>query len=337
MVRELRSEGHSISVLPLVFGDDNLPNEVSDWWHLDVGSEGLSDTHIEQIHEFSLRSIILLPIARDDPFKFAQSETCTMLDAVSTSKRRVLIDPGGQFLNWASDTEDYAKTLKQPTRDGVLAQEARYAEKLPRWLQHADLVTAKLARHTAELVTEYASPEERRSIELGVIEAFAEVVLGTLVLRASLISPPAPHPLNALYKDRINVARERMRGDGYMASPYLDEGYYQPIFERYLNDGTFVLGEVRLFAMEIGGLEIRPIRSLVPGVMFSSMEENYTRYAVPFDPRGEILDGHFLKIILWQIAVYAYFNFPRGKIYNESVLNTTFGWSLGRYNSMGMA
>ncbi len=337
MAREFRSEGRWISVLPLNFGSDQLPDEVADWWYLDVGSGELTGELIEQIHDFALRSIIQLPLAKDDPFTFDEAAKSAMLEAVATSRRRVLIDPDGQFLTWARDTEDFAKTLKPEVREGVIAQEARYAAKLPQHLLHADLVMARLARETVELVSQYASPQYRRPIELGVIDAFSEIVLGSLVLRASLISPPEPHILSGEYSSRIETARSHMHGDRHMGSPYLDEGYYRPIFERQLDDGTFGLGDINLYKMEMGGPNIRPIRALEPGVMFGSMEGAYTQYAMPFDPKGEILDGHFLKIILWQIAVYAYFNFPRDSGEDENIIDTVFGWSLKDYTSMGMA
>jgi hypothetical protein len=127
MANDLRNAGHAITVLPVLFEGARPSDAISDWWHLAVGSEGLSEAYIDQIHAYALRSIILLPFDADDPFRFAAAEASAMLDAVTTSRRRVLIDPGGQIQRWASDTLTFARSLDTPAREQFIAQETGYA------------------------------------------------------------------------------------------------------------------------------------------------------------------------------------------------------------------
>lgn len=335
MAIDIRATGQDLAILPVLTSGVGKPAAIQDFWYLRAQAERLTSEEMEEVHRFALRSVFALPLDPENPFKLGETALSALLDVIGDSDRRVILDPEQQIMGWAQDTLDYATSLGDVGK-GILAQETRYAEALPLRLAKAEAVLGVLAKHTVRLVAEYASPVKRRALELQIIEAFCKVVLGEFALHAASVAPAAPHPLRTTLAVPIEAAQARWTHGGTQRSTYLEEPYYKSIFAHHLTDGTFTLGEAEMVLMEMIGGKSK-VRLIVPDIMFGSMADVYTRSSINFDPRGEILDGHFLKIIFWQIAVYAFYNFPEAAYKDRDVLDQVFDWKLSDYSQMGLA
>lgn len=336
MAFEIRAEGQDLAILPILTAGVEKPASIKDLWYLRTEGAGLSDAEKEEAHRFALRSVFALPLDPDRPFWLSEPELSAFLDVVATSDRRVILDPEQKLMGWAQDTLDYAKSLG-PKMAGFHAQEQRYFAKLPVQMAQAEAVLGVFARHTVRAVADYAAPSARRALEIEIIQAFCEVVLGQMALHAYNMAPKAPHELRTRLKDCLAGLDRRFANPHVVNRPYLDEGFLKPIFEERLLQGIGLSGDPTYYLMEIGDEVRRPVKLIVPDIIFGSMSQTYTSYGIGFDPRGELFAGVFLKIILWQIAVYAYVNCPEEALERSEVLEERFAWRLSDYTRMGLA
>lgn len=334
MAKARIAEGHSLLILPVVLEDVALSDDLADWWHFALDTPEISDVQLDQLHAVSQRALHLLPLAEDDPFCFDQAALDAAFDSTQ-AMRSVRIDPDNHILGWAEDTLEYARAKGF---DGFLRQEERYSERLPTLIAHVDAVTGALIRalanHTA---THFNQDADRRRCHHRVFGAFSKVVLGDLVLRAASVAPPSPHPLRTTHATPIEKRGAYFKDQSTIKKPYMDEGYYRGIISGDLLDACHLHGEFDLVRMEIGMEGARPVRLLVPDIMFGSMKETYTQFPIRFDPNGEVLDGHFMHLILWQIAVHAYFNYPSPTSDGAEDISEAISWRLEDYDAMGLS
>ena len=328
------AEGHSLLILPVVLEGIALSDDLADWWHFALDTPDVSDTQLDQLHAVSQRALHLLPLAEDDPFCFDQAALDAAFDTTQ-AVRPVRIDPDNRILGWAEDTLEYARAKGF---DGFLRQEERYCERLPTLIAHIEAVTGALIRALADhTATHFNQDADRRRCHHLVLGAFSKVVVGDLVLRAASVAPPSPHPLRTTHATPIKKRDAYFKDPSTINKPYMDEGYYHGIISGDLLDACHLHGAFDLVRMEIGVEGARPVRLLVPDIMFGSMKETYTQFPIRFDPEGEVLDGHFMHLILWQIAVHACMNYGALTSDGAHDIRDVVGWRREDYDAMGLS
>jgi hypothetical protein len=95
-------------------------------------------------------------------------------------------------------------------------------------------------------------------------------------------------------------------------------------------------GEETVAQMEMSAPGFRSIRVIMPRQVFGSMADIYTTRAIPFDPRGELFQGTFIKYVLPQIAVDASYNLVNPATAREDLL-AEYAWRLDQYDQMGLS
>ena len=60
--------------------------------------------------------------------------------------------------------------------------------------------------------------------------------------------------------------------------------------------------------MDLAAPDFRSVKVLMPRHVFGDMADIYTRSALAFDPRAELLDGTFINYVMPQIAIHAAYN-----------------------------
>ena len=94
-------------------------------------------------------------------------------------------------------------------------------------------------------------------------------------------------------------------------------------------------GEDALSDMEMEAPGFRSIRVLMPTRVFGDMADIYTRSAITFAPRSELLSGTFINYVMPQIAIHAAYNLVDPATVRLD-LEEKYAWRLDQYTVMGM-
>lgn len=322
---ELRKAGTAVMLLPIVFDKSTIPEGLKDWWYMDVSSSGLTDATLDAIVRFCLKSVHPLRLADDDPLSVASDDLQTALTEVPKDGRRIILDSDGKLFGWAKETIDFAEQLKSEHGEGFLVQEKDRLDRLIRRLKIRDEVIRRLVLELMPAMEKYTNEPLKDAVRP--MNHFLRIILSDLVARAADVAPPEPHPLRTVFKDRIAAARDaNSPNDG---PGYLNPGLYAWIFGE---KG----GAEAMCLMDMVAPGFESVKVQLPRAIFGDMVDVYTRSAIPFDPRSELLDGTFLNYVMPQIAVHSAYNLvDPGTVRTD--LEQKYAWRLERYTKMGMA
>lgn len=321
---DLKSEGQSIVILPIVFDKSTLPNAVKEWWFMDLEGSGLTAAAVAQIERICLSSVHLLALSEDDPLSLVEDDLLKLLRGVPDDGKRVIVDSDGKLLSWAQDTLDYFEESDSRYRDQLVAQEKGRFDKLVRHYKIVDEVVRKLAIEAMRVLTGYTNEPSRRA--LVPLSRFVRIVLGDDVITAAEMAPPATHPLRTKFKNRIDTARESNTENH--SRGYLNPGFYAWVF-------NVQGGEESMSYMGLRAPGFRDIPIQIPASVFGSMADIYTRTPISFSPTGELLTGDFVDYVLPQIAVHAAYNLTDDSTVRND-LEKIYAWRLEQYSSMGL-
>ena len=321
---EQRKAGTGIIFLPIVFDKSTLPESLKEWWFLDLAGGNLTDEAMSAIERLCLKCVHLLRLAEDDPFTVVGSDLQAALAELPHDGRRVLLDSDGSLIRWSQDTIAFAEHLDSPHREGFLTQENDNFDRLVRRLKVRDEVTRKLILEVMLAMKAYTN--EPLKDAQPPMRHFLQIILADLVVRAADVAPTETHPLRTALKDRIQAARaahteSHSRG-------FLNPGLYAWVFGE--QEGKDALCEMDMVAPDF-----RSITLQIPRRVFGDMADIYTRSALAFDPRSELLSGTFINYVLPQIAVHAAYNLV-DPVTARADLEQEYAWRLEQYTKMGL-
>ena len=343
-----RDAGSGLIFLPIVFDKSTLPERVKEWWYLDL-SGGLTPAALDDIEQLCLKSVHRLRLTDDDPFGVVDSDLEEVLREAPQDGKRIILDSDGKLLAWAHDTIVLAEDIKSEHRDSFMEQEKRRLDRLITRLKIRDEVVRKLAievmremkTYTTEPLKDGRTPMRR----------FLRVVLADLVIAAYTVAPLESRTLRTVLKDRIEAAlsaetiaalesslnkivTNRIEAARSAESESYSHGYLNPGLYAWAFDERG--GEESLAQMDIVASDNRYVKLLMPRRVFGDMADIYTRSAVSFDPRSELLSETFINYVLPQIAVHAAYNLVDPATVRSDV-ERKYAWKLEQYNKMGLS
>jgi hypothetical protein len=174
------------------------------------------------------------------------------------------------------------------------------------------------------IVPGYTNAERVVQTALRPLQTYAAIVIGDALVEAAAVAPPSPHPLRSEHIAELSAANTANHSSGFC-----NPGFYRWAFGEPGNDDDIV-------DMGMDAPGFRGIKVLVPRKVFGSMADIYTRSAISFDPRAELLTGTFLNYVLPQIAVDAAYNVTDPATAGAD-LEKEFAWRLDQYRSMGLS
>jgi len=343
-----REAGTGVIFLPIVFDKSTLSDRLKEWWYLDL-SGGLTPEALDAIERLCLKSVHLLRLADDDPFSVVDSDLEEVLRNVPQDGKRIILDSDGKLLAWTHDTIAIAEGIESEHRDSFLAQEKSKLDRLVTRLKILDEVVRKLAIEVMREMKTYSNEPLKDARKP--IHHFLHVVLADLVIAAYQVAPPDSHTLGTVLKDRIEAALSaetlmalesvlmKMVKDRIEAARSAESENYS---QGYLNPGLYAWafgekgGEESLAEMDIVAPDHRYVKLLMPRRVFGDMADIYTRSAITFDPRSELLSGTFINYVLPQIAIRAAYNLTDPATV-RSDLEREYAWTLEQYNKMGLS
>ena len=320
---EQRKAGTGIVFLPIVFDKSNLPERLKEWWFLDLAGGDLTAEALDAVERLCLKSVHLLRLADKDPLSLADSDVEAVLKQLPQDGKRVIVDSDGKLLQWGQETIAFAEGLEVEHRDSFLAQERSRLDRLVRRQKIQDEVLRKLVLELMEAMKTYTNEPVTGAKKP--LNHFAQIVLSDNVIPAADVAPPEPHPLRTVLKDRIEAARAAQT-ENYSPG-YLNPGLYAWVFGE---EG----GEDSLCEMQLDAPGFRSVKVLMPRRVFGDMADIYTRSAIAFDPRGELLDGTFLNYVMPQIAIHAAYNLVDPTTVRLD-LERKYAWRLKQFQNMG--
>ena len=320
----LKNKGQQLIILPLVFDKSNIPDDVKEWWFMDLADSGLTEIALEEIERVCLSSVCLLRLSEDDPFSISKTDLENLLQNVQTASKRVVFDSDGRLFQWVNDTLNYAQTMDTHFRAHFIAQENRRYERLTRRYKIIDEVIRKLALEVMKCMEGYTNEPVVRGLKA--VHYFCRIILGDDVVTAAEMAPPDHHALRSAYKNLVEAAansntRNTSRG-------YLNSGLYAWVFG--VDGGRDAIAEMGLDAPGFRGVPVN-----IPRDVFGEMADTYTRYRYSFDPKGELLTGTYVDYVLPQIGVHAAYNLTDLSTVQED-LEKMYAWQLDQYTSMGL-
>jgi hypothetical protein len=291
-----RDQKHDLIILPIVFDKERLPEPVRDWWFFDLSGMELSDLALEKIKEICLSSVHLLPLDEEVPWRFREEQAAALLTGLPKIARRVIVDSNG----------------------------LRRLARLTRRLKVQDEIVRRLAFEIMRIVPGYTTAEQVLETALRPLQTYAAIVIGDALVEAAAVAPPAPHPLRGEHIAKLSAANTANHSSGFC-----NPGFYRwALGEPGHEDDIVDMG------MDAPGFQ--GIKVLVPRRVFGRMADAYTRSAMSFDPRSELLTGTFLNYVLPQIAVDAAYNVTDPASAGAD-LETQYAWRLDQYRNMGLS
>jgi hypothetical protein len=338
-----RDAGTGVIFLPIVFDKYTLSDRLKEWWYLDL-SRGLTPEAMEAIERLCLKSVHLA----DDPFSVVDSDLEEVLRDAPQDGRRIILDSDGKLLAWAHDTIAFAEGIESEHRDSLLAQEKSRLDRLVTRLKIRDEVVRKLAIEVMREMKTYTNEPLKDARKP--LHHFLRVVLADLIIAAYQVAPPDPHTLGTVLKDCLeaSLSAETLRAlesvlmkmvkDRIEAARSAESENYS---QGYLNPGLYAWafgekgGEESLVEMDIIAPDHRYVKLLMPRRVFGDMADIYTRSAITFDPRSELLSGTFINYVLPQIAIRAAYNLTNPATV-RSDLEGEYAWTLEQHK-MGLS
>ena len=281
---EQRTAGTGVMFLPIVFDKSTLPEAVKEWWFMDMPGTSWTEAALDAVARFCLRSVHLLPLAKDDPLRVVDAELEAVLAKLPQDGRRIILDSDGKLVCWAQETIAFARGIESEHRDAFLAQEESRFDRLITRLKTRDEVLRKLVLEVMREMQTYTNEPIKDAKKP--LNYFLRIILSDLVLERAEVAPPESS-LRTSLKHRIEAAEKA--GSPNYSRGFLNPGLYAWAFDIQRDEDS--LCEMDLLAP---GFETIIVH--IPRSVFGDMANLYTRSAYPFDPRGELLERHLHQL-----------------------------------------
>jgi hypothetical protein len=179
---DARSQGTGPCViLPVVVGDVEVPEPIADWAYLAM-SASTDEQSLDIVCRAAMTSVATLPVDPNRPYQFAESELITYCAERALGDRRLIVDPAAVVPAMIRATISYGAKVPEEYRQQIVAQQRRLYNQFLRLLTVLDSLIPEFVRRVRLMASQHWLPEEWPQQLSGVIQSFARLVIGPIVL-----------------------------------------------------------------------------------------------------------------------------------------------------------